>query len=79
MSKRLSYEAYLEARDTRRFKADEKAANRLERLEIKAEAMVGQLCRDGQTVHYVYPVGGRYREGTPSSLINFLIRNRYVA
>ena len=27
---------------------------------------------------YVYPVGGRYREGTRSELIEFLIRNCYA-
>ena len=44
----------------------------------KAEAMLGELGRDGKTVYYFFPVGGRYREGSYGEMTSFLIRNRYV-
>ena len=44
----------------------------------KAEAMVGELCRDGKTVHYIYPVGGQYMEGWRSELIIYLVQNNAV-
>ena len=44
----------------------------------KAEALLGELVRDGKTVYYYYPVGGRYREGSYGEMTDFLIRNRYV-
>lgn len=62
----------------RKIRADEAAWDRWCKKADKAEAMIGELCREGRTVHYVYPVGGRYREGTRQELVDFLIRNRYV-
>lgn len=43
-----------------------------------AEAMIGKLIRDGKEVLYVMPVGGKYREGTRTDLLAFLIRNHYA-
>ena len=78
MSKRMSYEDYMEARDARRFKADAKRADIEDRRWNEADRMVGTLIREGREVFYISPVGGRYREGTRSDLIAFLIRNKYV-
>jgi hypothetical protein len=50
----------------------------LSKREDAAEAMLGQLVRDGKTVYYVSPVGGKYREGTRLDLIAFLVRNNYA-
>ncbi|AKF13611.1 hypothetical protein PHIN3_348 [Sinorhizobium phage phiN3] len=65
------FERFLNSRFTRRVKIDEK-------LEARAEQMIGELCRDGCPVYYVMPAGGRYREGARVELVDFLIRNNYV-
>lgn len=78
MTKRLNDEAFMDAREAARMRADAKTEARMERREREARTMIGELCRDGKTVHYVFPVGGRYREGTTLDLIGFLIRNNYA-
>ncbi|AGR48073.1 hypothetical protein PHIM7_343 [Sinorhizobium phage phiM7] len=65
------FERFLNSRFTRRVKIDEK-------LEARAEQMIGELCRDGCPVYYVMHAGGRYREGARVELVDFLIRNNYV-
>ena len=50
----------------------------MEKHEAIAEKMIGTLCRDGQEVYYVFPQGGKYREGSWYELISFLIRNKYA-
>ena len=64
----------LNIREVRRERANDRYFDKLD----KAERMVGQLCREGETVYYVYPVGGHYRAGIHHDLIDFLIRNHYV-
>jgi hypothetical protein len=44
----------------------------------KAESQIGELCREGRQVFYAFPVGGKYREGTRSALLGFLLRNNYA-
>lgn len=68
----------LEARQARRMAAEARFLDRQERREAAAELLVGKLMRDGKEVCYVWPCGGKYREGTESELINFLIRNNYA-
>lgn len=67
-----------DANHNRRMANEGRYLARLERLELQALPMIGELCREGRTVYYVYPDGGRYREGTRTELIAFLIRNKYV-
>lgn len=71
-------ELYLDGRHNRRMAAEDRYLTRLERHEAAAEAMIGELCREGRTVFYVWPQGGKYREGTQGDLIRFLIRNNYA-
>lgn len=78
MTKPMSEEHRFEARDRARWKADDKAYARLCKRMDKAEGMIGELCRDGRKVFYVFPVGGKYREGAPAELTRYLIRNRFV-
>ena len=73
------YERNLEARQTRRMAEESRFLDKLERLTAKAERMIGELCREGRTVYYVFPEGGKYREGSFGELVDFLIRNHYVA
>lgn len=68
----------LEARQGRRMKAEARFPERTEKREQAAEQMIGELCRDGKTVYYVWPQGGKYREGSVSELIAFLLRNNYA-
>ncbi len=69
------FERFLEARFAAREKRDEKIFMKRVKLEERAEQMIGEL-NSGK--FYVFPVGGRYREGTKRELIDFLIRNNYV-
>lgn len=68
----------LEASQNRRMAAEDRYLKRLEKREAAAERMIGELCKEGKTVYYVWPVGGKYKEGTQGELIAFLIRNNYA-
>ena len=74
----LELERQLVAREARRLAADARALRTYERKARKAEAMIGEIVHDGESRFYVWPLGGRYREGSRYDLIEFLIRNRYV-
>ena len=65
----------LETRQLRRMRSEDKYLTQLERREERAATMIGEL-NSGK--FYIYPVGGKYREGTVGELIAFLIRNNYV-
>lgn len=74
----MTYRTVEQMTDTaekRRLNADAKAHDRLMKREAAAEAMIGEL-NSGKL--YIYPVGGKYREGTKHDLIAFLIRNNYA-
>jgi hypothetical protein len=71
----MNIEQQLEARQNRRMAAQDRFLGRIEKREADANAMIGEL-NSGKL--YVWPVGGRYREGTRSELIAFLIRNNYA-
>jgi hypothetical protein len=73
-----SDERHLEARMNRRLAAEDRALARIEKREAAAEVQIGELCRQGKPVFYIWPVGGKYREGTRAELIAFLIRNNYA-
>jgi hypothetical protein len=69
-------ERQLDARLSRRMKAEARMLDRIEKREEKAIQMIGEL---GSGKFYIYPPGGRYRESASRlELIDFLIRNRYV-
>lgn len=81
----MDTERFLDMREKRRFAADDRAIDRLERLEAEAEKLVGELVRDGKTVYYINVLK---KDGTPTGrtkefannvgAIQYLIRNRYV-
>ena len=72
------YEAWCESKHTAHLRAEDKTHARLTRLENKADSQIGELCRDKETICYIFPTGGKYREGSRIELTNFLIRNKYV-
>jgi hypothetical protein len=74
----MSIDHSLDARMSRRLSAQGRALARLEKREAAADQMIGELCRNGQPVFYVFPVGGKYREGSRAELISYLIRNRHA-
>jgi hypothetical protein len=78
MTARKSFEAILETRTDTRANRDYAAYLRRSAREEAAEEYIGTVTRDGQTVLYVWPAGGPYREGSRHDLINFLIRNLYA-
>lgn len=70
----------LDAREARRLAAEARFLERHEKLERLCEPMVGELCREGRTVHYCWPTGGKYFENcSHSAVVDYLIRNRWVA
>jgi hypothetical protein len=75
---RMTFDQRIDARDAARQRRESKAHDRLVAREEKADAMVGELVRDGRTVHYFYPAGGKYREGNRLDLVQFLVRNNYA-
>lgn len=71
----------LEGNQNRRMAGERRFMSNLDKLnarEDEAEAMLGNLIRNGKTIYYIMPVGGKYREGTRLDLIAFLVRNNYV-
>lgn len=71
----MTIEQQLNAREARRLAAQDRFLARIEKREAEAEKMIGELS-SGKC--YVWPVGGKYREGTRSELVAFLIRNNYA-
>lgn len=69
---------WLDGRERQRIARDERAFDLMDRRERDADRMIGTLCRNGVEVLYVFPHGGKYREGTRRELTNFLARNRYI-
>jgi hypothetical protein len=70
----------LEARQSRRMAAEHRYLCRMEKLEAKAAPMVGELCREGTTVFYCWPAGGRYYESAShTEVVEYLIRNKWVS
>lgn len=82
MTKAMTFDELMEAKDRARHRADERAEARAERRErqeerdrqaIAADPRVGRLQRGAATVFYVYPVGGKYREAAdPLKLARYL-------
>lgn len=70
--------------EKRRFAAEERAYDRLDRQLNEAAALIGELCKEGKQVFYINQRSktgrptGKIVEGTRAELINYLIRNHYV-
>jgi hypothetical protein len=71
-------EQFIESRVSRSIKMQDRTLARLDRREAAAEQQVGTLIRDGKQINYVMPQGGKYREGSKSDLVAFLLRNNYA-
>ncbi len=78
MNTETTLDEQLDARLRRILKTDDRYMTRMDRRWDDAQAQIGNLCRDGKTVFYVMPQGGKYHEGDWHHLIDFLIRNRYA-
>ena len=75
---RYDFDRNFEAKQSRRMHAEDRFLARLERREAAAEQMIGELCREGRDVFYVFPVGGTYREGSRAELVAYLLRNNHA-
>ena len=78
MTIRKTFEAIIDTRTVTRDNRDYTTFLRFATREGNAAEQLGALIRDGKTVYYVWPAGGRYREGTRSELVSYLIRNQYA-
>lgn len=69
----------LEVREQRRLLAERRHVERLDRLDAAAAPFIGELCREGRTVYYVWPAGGKYRESDDySALAQYLSRIGHI-
>ena len=74
----------LDTKELRRLRAEDRMLDKLEKRELAAEPLIGQLCREGVTIYYVNirntggKLTGKTKEGTHSELVAYLIRNNYV-
>ena len=71
----MNIDQQLNGTQARRMAAQDRFLCRIEKREAAAEQMIGQL---SSGKYYVFPVGGKYREGTRLELVAFLIRNNYA-
>lgn len=71
----MNADRLLDAREGRRIAREDRVHARAVAREDAADRMVGELS-SGKC--YIWPVGGRYREGTRLELVQFLVRNNYV-
>lgn len=85
MTPRKTIDELLDGRQLRRMKQEDRFLAKQERVEREADALIGELCRDGRTVYYVNlktrdgAFTGKTREsGSHSALVDYLIRNHYV-
>jgi len=74
----MNIEQQLDGIQARRMASEDRFLARMEKRDAAAEPQIGELMRNGKTVFYVYPVGGKYREGSHGDLTAFLIRNHYA-
>jgi hypothetical protein len=81
----MNIEAQLEGNQSRRMASQNRFLSRIERLEAKAEVLIGELIRDGQTVYYLNLLNksgnltGKVKESTSfTALADYAIRNGYV-
>ncbi len=74
-------EAIHAARQVNQDRAAERQWLKDSRLPTREEVFykfLGQLNRDGKTVYYINLRNGKSKEGHPTLLIDYLIRNQYV-
>ncbi|MGQ3054729.1 MAG: hypothetical protein ACT6S0_23325 [Roseateles sp.] len=74
----LDIHRQLAGNQSRRMAAEDRYLERMERRELAAERQIGELVREGRQLLYIWPQGGKYREGTRIDLVAFLIRNHYA-
>lgn len=72
---KLSFEERIDRSIASKIRRDEKNADKLAKREEVAAKMIGEL-NSGKS--YIFPVGGKYREGTRYELIAYLIKNGYA-
>lgn len=68
-------EQQLEGRQLRRMKAEDRFLAKQDKKWAAAGKMIGEL---SSGKFYVFPVGGKYKEGMYGELALYLIRNHYV-
>lgn len=71
----MNIDQQLNAKQSRRMAAQDRYLTNLAKREAAASRMIGELA-SGKC--YVWPVGGKYREGNWADLVDFLIRNKYA-
>lgn len=82
----MDMEKQFDMLERRRFAAEARAVDRIDQALDAADYLVGELCREGKTVHYINQrnaagkPNGRIIEGTRLDLVGFILRNpRYLA
>lgn len=84
MTARRTIEELLEGRQLRRMKQEDRFIEKMDRQTDTAEALIGEVCREGQPVFYINlttrdgKMTGKTLEGKRADLVGYLIRNNYV-
>lgn len=85
MNNACKFERELESRNNRRLAREDRFLTRAERRDAAAEALVGELCRDGCAVFYLNLIDrkgrftGKTREAVSQfELVQYALRNNYV-
>lgn len=71
----MKFDQMLDVKANRREAAQAKYHDQMMVRGEEADNMIGELA-NGKC--YVFPVGGKYREGSRVELVSFLIRNNYA-
>jgi hypothetical protein len=82
----MNIEAQITGNQNRRLATEARYLDRREKLEAKAESLIGELVRDGRDVYYINLLDGKgnltgkVKESSSFfDLVDYLIRNGYVA
>ena len=77
----ITIEQQMNTKEKRRLSADDRYMDRMEKRWDAADALIGELCREGKKVFYInlMPLTkGKTKEGSRSEFVSYLIRNNYA-
>lgn len=75
----MTEEQWYDSREKRRFKAEDRAYDRMTAETDNCEYLIGELCREGNTVYYIFTRSGKTKEFISKvEAQDYLIRNGYV-
>lgn len=77
----MNIDQQVNGNENRRTANQNRAYDRWDRLSAKIDSLclIGQLCREGKTVYYFFPAGGKYKESNSEvEIMDYIIKQGYV-